>query len=283
MNVVSLALYGQDNLYWGSLLPVVLGHHHLFPGWELVLHHDGGIDQHPLGDVLLHLAAAGAVTLSCMGMGNSSRAMLWRMHPIWDSGDSWDGRVEQVICRDLDCLPCAKDRRLVEAWIASDLPVHAISDNVSHTGHLMGGMVGFHAPRFRELARLESYDDFLELRHEDEWGDRGGDQQHLNRHVWPRVVGWVCEHRLRGQAPDLGNPRQDLVAALATPLPDVDPETAAGSDAILNHLGQAGFDVKRAFGVFLGHPHPVNELVLRAVKEHPPAAEFLRRWEVDLG
>ena len=276
MNVVSLALYGQESLYWGSLLPVILGHHHVFPGWELWLHHDERAWGHPLGAVLRELDREGAVTTFNMGSGGSSREMLWRMLPCWSPF------VDRVVCRDLDCLPCAKDRRLVEAWIRSGLPVHAISDNPAHTGHLMGGMCGFHAPVFRTLTRLESYEDFLALEHADAWGERGGDQQHLNQHVWPRVVGAVCEHRLHGQPPDPLNPPQDWAAALVAPLPDVDSAVGASSDAILNHLGQAGFDVRRAMALFLARPAPINEQVLQAVKGSPMAREYLRRWEVEL-
>jgi hypothetical protein len=232
--------------------------------------------EHPLGDLLFRLSAAGVIDLRYAGDGSNSRTMLWRMVPCWDPA------VERVICRDLDCLPCAKDRRLVEAWIHSGFPVHAISDNPAHTGWMMGGMVGFHVQPFLELVKLKTFESFLALPHQDEWGERGGDQDHLNRHIWPHVLGEVCEHRLRGQRPDPENPPQDIEGALKTPLPDVSPESAAHSDALLNHLGQAGFDVGKAVEAFLTIPHPINEVVTRAVRGDSAAEQFLSKWEVRL-
>lgn len=220
-NVVSVSLF-DDHVRYQPYLPAVLrAHHNLFRGWKYRIYHDHRLDSGPYGRVLRALEQYGLVELVFVtNKVMLDKALLWRLLPLWDDG------VERFLTRDVDMVASFRERRAVEVWIRSGLAAHSMSDKQGvHDCPTMGGMMGFEVAQARYLLNAggpayeaTNIDGLLARakwpdrlwtsdRHIDGWklSKRNqeshltlNDQYFLWTHVWPRIVGHACEHRLSG-------------------------------------------------------------------------------------
>jgi hypothetical protein len=187
----------RGTFFFRYIQTLLRAHHSVFPDWELRVHHDENITSGYHGGVLLNLAERGLVTLVYMGGAKTlTGSMLWRMAPLFDSN------VDYVACRDVDSLPTPRERRMLDEFIASGATAHAILDADGHSGPLMGGMIAFHAGKFRTSFPFRNFDELskdigssgLDL------NVHGADQNYLNRAIWPKVSRSAVVHTIPGRS-----------------------------------------------------------------------------------
>ena len=237
--VLSYSLYGTKDFYWGFLPALVRGVHNLFPGWELRIHHDSGIDR-PIGAYLKLLHEKGLVNAVYVEESKAlCRSMLWRMMPIWDE------EVDIVMCRDCDAIPTISERRMIDKFVETGATCHVINDNPAHTVPIMGGLCGWNAPKFREKTGLTSWDQLVSMVQPHVLNSHGGDQHLLAHHVWPILRNEACEHRLSGFDTN-PNAIYSTKEVDPTPTPDVTQELQTRADGLCAHLGSAGYDKEKA-------------------------------------
>lgn len=195
-NIASYALFGTKEHYWLNMRGIVRAHHNVYPGWELRVHHDENISQ-DFAKWLRAYAQAGLVTLVQPEPHRfSCRSMLWRIYPIWDREAGY------VLCRDADCIPCVRERKLNDEFLACGAIAHGFNDNPAHGVPLLGGMCSFYAPEVRPLLG-PSWTEFVDGTRIDLSHSSGGpDQFLLACAVWPQVVNRACEHRISGYHTD---------------------------------------------------------------------------------
>ncbi len=182
---------GNAALQFEQFLPMLLrGHHTIWAGWELHIHHDEEVTRLPYWPVMQRAAKAGLVELRYRGEATSlCGAMLWR-------ADSMRDCVGFVACRDVDSLPSRRDRFLVERFILSGLGLHVIHDNPSHIGIMGGTMAAFAPwvyPHLVTALALHSLD----------LNKHGADQVLLNQRVAPAMDGSILVHSSIGRKPGL--------------------------------------------------------------------------------
>jgi len=149
------------------------------------------------------------------------KSMLWRLYPVF--------KYDYTICRDIDSLPTLKDWRCIERWIQDGTKAHAISDSISHTIPLMGGMIGFKKYAFPNHILENPKFDFKR---------KGSDQDFLNQIVLPYVCDSLSEFRFLGISPMPNNPFSHEVGAFSTD---------SCCDKLVNHIGQGGYHLEETF------------------------------------
>jgi hypothetical protein len=221
----------------------------LFPNWQIVIHHDRSLLEHPYGRVLVAAEREGLVCLRFIEDRPSElcRAMFWRMRPIW-----LEEHAEVVACRDMDSLPLPRDRTALESFAASGASVHCLLDNSAHAG-LMGGMAAYRVRSLRDA--FPNWDEFSSIDAVDNWRDHGSDQIFLARIVWPKVAHRALEHRLHESTVALGE------------VPGIPQDALAAADKLAPYVGAAGFNVEAATAFY----------------DALPATERLRRIEAQTG
>lgn len=303
--VVSLALFGENTRYAAYIGAFVRAHLTLFPqaeGWQLHIM----VDEHNVLPLLTEMAMEGLLAgLTVMpDAAPLTKAMLWRLLPIWQI-TPWD--VDYVFCRDVDALPTPRDRAACDRFIASGCDVHAVHDSRSHDG-VMGGLSGYAAAAFREGTKIESLEALYTLanRTDEEWAVHGTDQHVLNA----LVLGWgaerggrdaalyergkklaLFEHRWAGWAggkPGVDPGRKPSPrACVSEAVPDcteidfwksltecagcvevveVVDNLNGEADALSSHLGAAGFDIDRAIAFYDEYGDPEMMRLVREAK-----------------
>jgi len=179
---------------------------------------------------LIRLRDCGAAKTLC-------GSMLWRMDPVFDKD------VEVVVCRDIDSLPMHRDRKMVEAFIASRGTVHAIHDSESHSGPLMGGMIAIKSAGFPY-----SKDQWEALKTGYDLTEHGSDQRFLNEHLYPRIASNLLVHTRR---PTLSYPCLRSYPALTQ-------ETAL--DHAVRHIG-AGYSTDAVMKILENTEYPNKALI----------------------
>lgn len=248
--IVSIAVFGETDKYQQYLPAFVRAHLNLFPlneDWRLRIHVGKEVMTGPRGAFLRKLGAAGLVELAPMSPAPLTRAMLWRMAPVFEDG------VDYVFSRDLDACPMPRDRAVCDQFIASRATVNTCHDNLAHAG-IMGGLCGFDAPAFRKATGLRSLEDLHSFAGigDSVWALHGTDQNVLNRLINRDGGPTLLEHRFNGWTEGRPTPyRRDAAIyacpAWSTPTPDVGTSALPAwlvpqADKLANHLGAAGFD-----------------------------------------
>ncbi len=252
--------HGTRQFYWDCLPAVVRAHHNLFSGWELRIHHDSTVKEAHSAKLRAY-AAAGLVSLRYVEENTAvCRSMLWRMLPIWEP------ETEYVICRDMDSLPILKDRKAVEMFVHSGAAAHTINDHPQHTEPMMGGMIGFHAPRFLAITKLKSWDELVALNADLAVPHGGHDQILMHHNIWHRLYPSICAHRFAGMSVDRG-----LLACYSQVWDknpsDVQESLLDKSDQLMPFLGAPGFDVPRAIEVLDRYGNPEIAARIKAVEQ----------------
>jgi hypothetical protein len=168
----------------------------LYPGWEIVVMVDNSVVDSPYWDYLMQLEQ-GRICLCDMKSRELCTMMLYRLFPIFMNKEKFI-LYDRVICRDTDSLLSYRERQAVAYWERSPKMAHAITDSVSHTITLMGGMIGFMSGPFRERMGVKSFDELLSLSQGIDFNRKGADQDFLNRYVLPKVADSITEHFVLG-------------------------------------------------------------------------------------
>lgn len=259
--IVSIALFGDASRKDGSgqnyhryLSTFVLAHHNLFPargGWELHVHVDDATYGSDYGRALCKMQDRELITLTRMGDAALTKAMLWRMTPVFGAN------ADYVFSRDIDCVPMPRDRAVCDVFITSNCAAHTVHDSPSHVG-VMGGLCGFQTASFKNTAKIYSLRDLYDFakKTEIEWAQHGTDQTVLNRLIDRRDGPTLLEHRYNGwhAGPNAKEPRvrgEYHCRSWSTPVPNegkssLSTELQAYADRLANHLGAAGYDIENA-------------------------------------
>jgi len=262
--VVSIAVFGDADRYAQYLSAFVRAHLNLFPisdGWRLCVHIDDNVAKCRHGEFIRRLGAAGLVDAEQMGSAALTKAMLWRMKPVFSDAD-------YVFCRDLDACPMPRDRAVCDQFIVSQATVHTVHDNLAHAG-IMGGLCGFRVAAFQRETGLRALDDLYRFANigDDIWRLHGTDQNVLNRLICRPGGPIVLEHRFAGwtngsptgyrRSPGIYDGQQ----AYSAPTPDVgvsklQGELARKADRLAAHMGAAGYDHLAAQQFYDEHGDP---------------------------
>lgn len=170
----------------------------LYPGWEVTVMLDDESyfsNYHHYFERLQHDKKA---FVTHAPKGELCRMMLWRTCPLFWIGIKGNPIYERVICRDTDSLLSYRERQAVAYWERGPKMTHAITDSVSHTITLMGGMIGFKSGNFRDRMGVKSFDELLALSQGIDFNRKGADQDFLNRYVLPKVADSITEHFVLG-------------------------------------------------------------------------------------
>lgn len=245
--LITYALFGTEPFYRRHLPALVRAHHTLFPEWQLRIMHDASLEAGEYGAALRAMDREGLLRLEHVSeeLPPLTLGMLWRMKPCWEPG------VRFNLCRDVDSLPTPRERRAVETFIRSGAAVHCINDHPLHTSAMMGGLVGFRAAEFVRVSGLTCFDDLVALGGGggcERWRTKGYDQTVLCEHVWPRVCGAACVHRLRTPR---SWPTSEPVAAMHRVIDAgggsaAECELARKADRLAPFIGADGYDVEPA-------------------------------------
>lgn len=213
----------------------------LFPDWHTVVHVSrstyeiyselfGNIDR--IKNVRVVVCEDAPLCLS----------MLWRLKPVFEKEENGNWMYEHVICRDVDSPTLYKDAQCVAQWIRHDKAAHAITDSISHTIPMMGGMVGFRPKYLPERLGIKTWDDCIRLGNTFgfNYAQKGTDQEFLCRVIYPAVAqpgnDSITQHYLLGHGntflSDYHNTVPDEPLMIADELKE--------SNHIAGHIGSAG-------------------------------------------
>lgn len=221
----------------------------IYPGWKMHLILDEPTFEH-FKEYFDYHVEGGRLAIEVIEPDELCMMMLQRMRPIF-SGD-----YDRVICRDLDSLVSYKERQAVEYWMSTGKIAHAITDSVSHTIPLMGGMVGFMCKEFREIFNVD-FKSFVRRASRIKWGVKGADQDFLNQIVLPKVADpnkpSIVEHYLLGMPQSFRGECHHIIQDIT--LPDVKPMLEE-SNKLIEHIGADGFRQDQALVFFDKHFTP---------------------------
>ncbi len=111
-----------------------------------------------------------------------TKAMLWRLKPLFEGED-----FTHVICRDLDSPATYREVQAVRYWINKEKAAHAITDSVSHTIPMLGGMIGFVPKWFTMRTEFKTWDEMFNGCTLD-FNRKGADQDFLTQYVYPKFA-----------------------------------------------------------------------------------------------
>jgi hypothetical protein len=216
----------------------------LFPEWINVVNIDEATYNSPYRPIFDWHESKGFIRINlCPNNEPLCKAMLWRLktvfsytHPHWD--------YTHVICRDLDSIATYREAQAVQEWIDEDKAMHCITDSISHTIPMMGGMVGFRPGYVNDLMQLNinpenAWEKLLSFAPDINYNVKGSDQDFLGRVMYPRLCQNSTEHFVKGRPHDLieGNGRHYSIGDV-----DIQPDPKFKETNLLaGHIGAAGF------------------------------------------
>lgn len=167
----------------------------LYPGWEVVVMIDRATLESPYVKYIDF--ARRKFRLKDMPTAELCRMMLYRLYPAFMIKDK-KNEYDRVLCRDTDSLLSYRERQAVAYWEQGPKMAHAITDSISHSVTLMGGMIGFQSGPFRDRMGVKSFDELMALSQGIDYNNKGADQDFLNRYVLPKVADSITEHFVLG-------------------------------------------------------------------------------------
>lgn len=205
-NAISYSLFGYNQQHEGcyEFRSYLRGLHLniriaelLYPGWTVVVMVDNESYHSQYQDYLFKINHRSNVEIAKCHNDTLCKMMLWRLSPLFWIHNA-DNKYDRIICRDTDSLLSYRERQAVEYWERGPKMAHAITDSVSHTIPLMGGMCGFMSGPFRDRMSVKSFDELLSLSQGIDFNRKGADQDFLNRYVLPKVADSITEHFVLG-------------------------------------------------------------------------------------
>ena len=248
MNAISYSLFGYNRQYEScyEFRSYLRGLHLniriaelLYPGWRLAVIIDQSVTESPYVNMFYNMDKGRKIDLYVMPAAELCRMMIYRLYPIFLT-DGNKLRYDRILCRDTDSLLSYRERQAVAYWERGPKMAHAITDSVSHSITLMGGMIGFQSGPFRDRMGVTSFDDLVALAQGIDFNRKGADQDFLNRYVLPRVFDSITEHFV------LGHP-QTFRGDCHNFIHDIDlkeigvPDDLKETNGYGFHIGAAGF------------------------------------------
>lgn len=217
----------------------------LFPGWQMVVNIDEASYNSPYKPIFEWHASKGYIKFNiCPDNEKLCKAMLWRLKTVFDmTGPGWT--YTHVICRDLDSIATYREAQAVKQWIDEDKALHCITDSVSHTIPMLGGMVGFRPGYVNDVMKItddpgKAWFHLLDMSGGIDFSRKGSDQDFLNSVMYPKLCTHATEHFVKGRPHDLieGNGRHYSIDAKIDI--GLKPEYVQ-TNLLAGHIGAAGF------------------------------------------
>ena len=244
MKCISYSLFGYNRerqancfdfaSYLRGLMINVRMNRLLFPDWDIVLHLDRSTYE---GFPLLFDGMGAQIRIE--NEAPLCKAMLWRLKPCFERNDNNEAKYTHVICRDVDSPPTYRDAQAVAHWIQHDKAAHAITDSISHTIPMMGGMIGFR-PKYFTMYFGDSWENLVESRGID-YSVKGSDQTFINQVIYPKLAqpgeDSITQHYVLGMGNTWLSDYNNHIPDIQLPLADALKE----SNQVCGHIGAAGF------------------------------------------
>lgn len=249
---ISYSIFGNENnrlencfnfhSYLRGLMVNIRLNRLIFPEWETVVHVSGSsyVENEDLFNRINTIKNVRIVVCEdeplCM-------AMLWRLKPVFEKDNIGNWKYSHVICRDVDSPTLYKDAQCVAQWIRHDKAAHAITDSISHTIPMMGGMVGFRPPYITERLGVKTWEDCIRLGNTFNlnYNQKGTDQEFLCRAIYPMVAqpgsDSITQHYMLGHGNTFLSDYHNTVPDEPLMISDALKE----SNQIAGHIGAAGF------------------------------------------
>jgi hypothetical protein len=275
MNAISYSLFGynqqHENCY--DFRAYMRGLHLniriaelLYPGWDIYVAIDESVQRSPYYPYIDNLILNCKIANGSFGTAELCRMMLYRLYPAFlteGNGMMYD----HIICRDTDSLLSYRERQAVAYWERGPKMAHSITDSISHSIPIMGGMCGFMSGPFRDRMGVKSFDELLSLSQGIDFTRKGADQDFLNRYILPKVADSITEHFV------LGHP-QTFRGDCHNFIHDIDlkeigvPDELKETNGYGFHIGAAGFQTD-AVVKFLQKHGKDNEYWEALEKQYP--------------
>ena len=231
----------------------------IYPEWTVLLETDKNVyDRY--GNLLDKLCKLKHFEIRINESAPLTKAMLWRLKPLFEldqiSNKVWD----YVLCRDLDSPPTYREAQAVKYWMNKGKAAHAITDSVSHDVPMLGGMIGFIPKHFTMKMGLNEWGDMFE-NCDIEFGNKGADQLFLTKKVYPKFAKHgddsITQHYC------LGMPNSFL-SDCHTSIQDMEieiPFEYKESNQICGHIGSAGWYGTSTTKFIQKHKHLFEDLI----------------------
>lgn len=217
----------------------------IYPGWITVLNLDHATYNSPYKPIFDWHVSKGHATIVLHDNNTPlCKAMLWRLHTVFTyDHPAW--RYSHVICRDLDSISTYREAQMVQEWVNEDKAVHCITDSISHTIPMMGGLVGFRPGYLNDILKLNinpeaAWDKLLQYAPDLDFKRKGSDQDFLNRIIYPLVGNSVTEHFIKGMRENIAEANGRHYKVDESIDIGVDPKFKE-TNLLAGHAGAAGF------------------------------------------
>lgn len=158
-----MVLYGTNPRYWQCLIPSLISHWELYPGFTIRLYHTPEVktcDGWPILEQLQRMTKR----LELVQLDQPYRdhqPMMRRLMPLWDSD------VEVFFTRDIDSVPTRLEILSVQTFLLTQTHhywIHSIRSHRFHNIILMGGLSGFRPPELHSFRyKYATYNDYFTL------------------------------------------------------------------------------------------------------------------------
>lgn len=218
----------------------------IYPGWQMVVNIDRATYDSPYRPIFEWHASKGYIRFEIQENNTPlCKAMLWRLKTVFSyAHPEWE--FSHVICRDLDSISTYREAQMVHQWVKEDKALCAITDSVSHTIPLMGGLVGFRPGYVNDIMKIttnppDAWNNLINMAPDINYNIKGSDQDFMNRVMYPKLCTNASEFFIKGRPHDLveGNGRHYSVPDI-TISSKVNPKFTE-TNSLCGHAGSAGF------------------------------------------
>jgi hypothetical protein len=255
MKAISYALFGSGvkhensfnfETYLSGLVICIRQNRILYPHWVTVLQTD-----QQTADKYSGLLDSLPIIYEINEPEPLTKSMLWRMKPVFDT------QFTHVMCRDLDSPATLREKKCIEYWLGTGKAAHAITDSISHTVPMMGGMIAFVQKNFAEITGFSTWDSMFVNAHYD-FNRKGADQDLLNQRIYPKFAqpgrDSITQHYI------LGMPNTFL-SDWSNQIPDIGIDGFEGADDVTGHIGAAGYYIGQLLQFWEKHPDPEMDAI----------------------
>lgn len=203
----------------------------IYPQWHIFISVDKTTYESPYKDFFTyHTENNEQVHVDVVDDSPLCVMMLQRLQPIFKGFD-------RVVCRDIDSLITYRERQAVEYWIKTGRVCGVITDSISHTISIMGGMCSFISEGFINMVGVNSLQELIDMDNTIDYNSKGADQTLLNKIVLPKVAESMTEHYILGMKQSFRGECYNYIQD--EPIEDI-PPILKESNLLVNHIGQSG-------------------------------------------
>lgn len=260
------------NSYLRHLLINIRMNKLLYTDWETVVQIDEETQVSPFGELLSKLP----IKFEVNKRESLTKMMLWRLKPLFTESHG-DKYYSHVICRDLDSPATYRETQAVAQWIYNDKAAHAITDSISHTIPMMGGMIGFRPDMFTMLTGYTSFQQMFEGCSID-FRIKGADQDFLCRKIYPTFAQHgkdsITQHYVKGMPNTFLSDYHNSIPDYPIPF-ILDGNDLRDSNDVCGHIGSSGFYDIVMFNFLRKFKHRFTDLI-DIEKQFPDVAYWVK-------